>query len=100
MAIAGMLTYSIFDLEKLLAQTYDPDDTIKDIAAAALHEVASHKSYGELKDQQGKRLDTALKSDASRDLEPYGVKVLKFRLTTLAPAKVIRLVQTTSTEGT
>lgn len=98
-SVSGMLVYEIFDLEKILAHTMDPDDTIRDIAQSSLHDVCSHKSYEELRVGQGKKLDTALRAEARKDLEDYGVRPLKFTLTTFAPSRVLRLVTTTSQEG-
>jgi antitoxin component of RelBE/YafQ-DinJ toxin-antitoxin module len=39
-------------------------------------------------------LDTALKNEAKAALEEYGVKVVKVMLTDMAPARVLRIVQT------
>lgn len=99
-AISGLLVYEIEDLEKILAHTYDPEDSVKDIATSALHDAVSHKSYTELKRLMGRRLATVLKAEAQRALRAYGVKVTRMTITTFAKARVLRLVQTTSAEGT
>lgn len=98
-AVTGMIVIDIDDLEKIQGETWDPDDTIKDIASSSLHDVCCHKSYDELRKGQGRTLDTALRNAARKDLEDYGVRVIKFTLTTLARTRVYRLVQSTHQEG-
>jgi regulator of protease activity HflC (stomatin/prohibitin superfamily) len=97
--LCGMVVYEVFDLEKLLAHTYDPDDTIKDIAASALTDVCCKLTWEEIQSGQGRTLDTKLKNAARNELEDYGVRVLKFTLTTLAATKVYRLIQSSFQEG-
>ncbi len=98
-AVTGMIVFAIDDLEKIQGETWDPDDTIKDIAASSLHDVCCHKSYEELCTGQGRTLDTALRNAAKKDLADYGVRVIKFTLTTLAKTRVYRVVQSTHQEG-
>lgn len=95
----GVMAYEIEDLELILARTFDPEDTVRDIAATSFHDVLCHQSWEELQKGQGRTLDTKLKNEAQKDLKERGVKVHKFTLTSLAPARVLRLVQSTSTEG-
>jgi regulator of protease activity HflC (stomatin/prohibitin superfamily) len=98
-AVSGMLVYEVSDIEKLLGHTYDPDDTVKDIAQSALTDVLGHMSWPDIQKGQGKTLDTKLRNAAKKDLEDYGVNVLKFSLTTLALCKVHRLITSQFTEG-
>jgi regulator of protease activity HflC (stomatin/prohibitin superfamily) len=98
-AVSGMLVYEVSDIEKLLGHTFDPDDTVKDIAQSALTDVLGHMTWDDIKRGQGKTLDTRLKNAAKRELEDYGVNVLKFSLTTLAVCKVHRLITSQFTEG-
>lgn len=95
----GVLAYEIQDLEVLLAHTFDPEDTVRDIAGTSFHDVLCHQSWDELQRGQGRTLDTKLKNEAQKDLRERGVLVHKFTLNSLAPARVLRVVQSTSTEG-
>lgn len=95
----GMLAYSITDLEKIYAHTYDPEDTIRDVAATSFHDVLCHRTWEDLCKGQGRSLDTALKNEVKKDLSERGIEVHKFTLTSLAPSRVLRVVQSTSQEG-
>lgn len=98
--VAGMIVYEVADIKKLIAFTYDPQNTIRDIALSAIHDVCAKMKWEDIK--QGQRagtLDTKLKNEARKALEPYGVNVLKTMLTDLAPARVLRLIQTTGKDG-
>jgi hypothetical protein len=64
-----------------------------------LLDVLSHMAWADVKRGQGKTLDTKLKNAAKKDLEDYGIEVLKFSLTTLALCKVHRLITSQFTEG-
>lgn len=97
--VSGMMVFDIMDLQKIYAETVDPDDTIKDIAASELHDICCHKSWEELRKGQGRTLDTALRNAAKKELEDYGVRVIKFTLTTCARTRVYRVVQSTAQEG-
>jgi regulator of protease activity HflC (stomatin/prohibitin superfamily) len=98
-AIGGLLVYDIADLEKILAHTYDPEETIKDIAASSLHDVCCRETWDDLRGGQGRQLDTKLKNEAKKDLDDYGVRVIKFTLTTMALATVTRVIRSTFPEG-
>lgn len=95
----GVMAYEIEDLERILARTWDPEDTVRDIAASSFHDVICHQSFEQLCAGQGRTLDTKLKNEAQKDLADRGVKVHKFTLTSLAPSRVLRVVQSTSQEG-
>jgi regulator of protease activity HflC (stomatin/prohibitin superfamily) len=97
--VGGLIVYEIHDVEAILARTFDPDDTIKDISLSAIHDVCCQKTWDELK--QGQRsgaLDRELRREAKKGLDDYGVRVLKMTLTDLAPCRVLKLVQSTSKE--
>src|SRR5882672_841138 len=91
--VGGMLVHDILDLEKLL-MTFQPVQTIKDLALTAVHDVCCRLSLAELKEGQRRgTLDTKLKNEAQRVLDDYGVRVQKLMLTDLAPCRVLRVVQ-------
>lgn len=98
--VGGILIHEIFDVEKFVTLSYDGLATIKDITLTAIHDVVCQMSWEELKAEQRKgTLDTKLKNAAKKALEEYGVRVIKVMLTDLAPARVIKLIQSTSVDG-
>lgn len=95
--IGGMVVYRVIDLSKLLPTTYRPEQAIKDIVLTVIHEVCGRMSWLELKTESRKgTLDTKLRNGARKQLEDYGVDVIKVQLTDLAPARVYKVMQSTS----
>jgi regulator of protease activity HflC (stomatin/prohibitin superfamily) len=95
--VGGLIVYEIEDIEAILARTYDPDDTIKDIALTAVHDVCSALDWDELKvRQRDGSLDRDLRREAKKELGRYGVTVVKMTLTDLAPCRVIKLASSVS----
>lgn len=92
--VGGMIVYEIVDIEKILANTWDPDDTIRDIALSVIHERCSAYSWEGLKEAAGdqRKLQRSLLADVQTQLTDYGVKVIKVTLTDMAPAHVVRWV--------
>lgn len=98
--VGGLIVYEIKDIAAILAHTFDPEVTIRDITASAIHDVCCRKTWDELKaGQRNGSLDRELRREASRGLERYGVKVLKTTLTDLAPCRVLKVIQSTSIDG-
>jgi len=98
--VGGMVVYEIRDIKAILAETWDPDQTIKDIAMSAVHGVLSQMSMAEIR--QGIELGTLqlrLRKRVRLELKKYGVKVLKTMLTDFAPARVLKIIQSTSQDG-
>lgn len=92
--VGGLIVYEVSDIERLVAETFDPDDTIRDVALSAIHDVCIQYDWGGLHAAaQSGELDRALLKETRRNLERYGVRVLKMALTDLAPCRVYRLVQ-------
>lgn len=97
--VGGMIVYEVEDVVKLLSQTYDPDDSIRDIALSVIHDVCvQHDSTTLLDAVRSGTLDKDLLHEARKGLTPYGVKVRKMTLTDLAPCRVLRLVTSVPTE--
>lgn len=95
--VGGMIVYRVHDVEKLLAQTFSAVKAIRDITLTCIHDVCCRMTWEELK--QGQRrgnLDTRLLNEAQKQLEDYGVTVLKVQLTDLSNARVYRIFQSTS----
>lgn len=93
----GLVAYEIDDIEKVLAHTYEPDNTIRDICLPAIHSVLSSMTWEEIR--KNPRLDLRLKNEVQRNLAPYGVRVIQATLTDLAPCPVIRLINSTNQDG-
>jgi regulator of protease activity HflC (stomatin/prohibitin superfamily) len=95
--VGGMIVYEVDDVMKLLPTTYRAAQAVKDIALTCIHSVCCGMSWEELKREQRKgTLDTKLRNEARKALEEYGVKVLKVQLTDLAPARVLKVMQSIS----
>ena len=90
--VGGLISYQVTDIEKAIGLTWDTDETIRDTALTALHDVVSSKTWAELRDpRKGKELRRELREEAKKALEPYGVKVLKLSLTDLAKTAVLKI---------
>ncbi len=99
-AVGGLIVCEISDVEAILARTFDPDQTIKDISMGVLHDVLCSKTWADIKaEQQSGALDRELRREVKKQLDDYGVKVLRTTLTDLAPCRVIKLLQTISQDG-
>jgi regulator of protease activity HflC (stomatin/prohibitin superfamily) len=98
-AVSGVVVYRVDDVMPLLTENYQASTTIKDICLTAVHEVVCKMTWEELKTEQRKgTLDTKLKNAAKDALFEYGVRVIKLMLIDLAPCRVLKLIQSTSTE--
>ena len=94
--VGGMIVYEVTDVMKLLPRVFRAAQTVKDITLTCIHDVCCRMTWEEIR--QGQRrgnLDTRLKNAAQQALGDYGVNVIKVQLTDLAPARVLKLFQTT-----
>lgn len=97
--IGAIIVYSVSDLLRLLTTTHSAVTTINDITLTCIHDVCCQMSWPELMLEQRKgTLDTKLKNTTQKALSDYGVQVIKVMLKDMAPARVLRLVQSTSNE--
>lgn len=97
--IGGLIVYSVPDLLTLLTTAHDPKTTIRDLTLTAIHDVCCQMTWDQLKAEQRKgTLDTKLKNATQKALDDYGVSAIKVMLTDLAPARVLKLMQSTSNE--
>jgi hypothetical protein len=96
---SGTLTYVVENLAMLLPTTHLASVAVIEIASTALHDVLCDYSWTDLQSAQQKgTLKTQLKNAAQRELSEYGVRVLRFKLNSLARCMVIRVSQTTASE--
>jgi hypothetical protein len=90
-----MVVYRIRDIEAILARTYDPDNTIEEVALGVVNRICCRMTWDDLKSAHERgRLDDLLRLGVRRELRRYGVGVLKTTLTDLAPCRVIKLLNT------
>lgn len=95
MIVAGVLVYEITDVLAAVATTYEPEETAKTIVLAAVHDVCTQYTWDELQNHiQSGGLAREMKTEAKKDLDKYGVKVLNLTITDLAPCRVIKLINT------
>lgn len=97
--LGAMIAYRVPDLLPLVANTHSAITTVKNLALTAVHDVCCRMSWDELKTEQRKgTLDTKLRHAAIKLLKEYGVQVEQVMLIDLAPARVLKLMQSTSME--
>lgn len=100
LVVGGLVVYEIKDIEAILAHTWDPEQTVKDIALSAIHDVLVRMSWVEIRtESEHGTLNLRLRKRVRRELEKYGVKVLKTTITDLAQTRVYKVIQSTSTDG-
>lgn len=98
--VGGLLVYKINNLETLVTTCYSPMSLIQDIALSAVHDVCCDMTWDELTAAQRKgTLVTRLRNEAKKQLQDYGVEIVKCMLTDLAPTKVLRVNQSHAREG-
>jgi regulator of protease activity HflC (stomatin/prohibitin superfamily) len=97
--VGGLIVFEIHDIEAILAHTWDPDETIADITLGAIHDVCSARAWSDIQEQQRSGLlDRDLRREARKVLDTYGVRVLRLTLTDLAQARVLKIVQATTSD--
>ena len=100
LVVGGLIVYEIKDVAAILAHTWDPEQTIKDIALSAIHDVLVRMSWIDIRtSQELGTLNLKLRKRVRRELDKFGVKVLKTTITDLAQTRVYKLIQSTSTDG-
>lgn len=100
LVVGGLVVYEIRDIAAILAHTWDPEQTIKDIALSAVHDVLVCMSWVDIRTaQESGTLNLRLRKRVRAELERYGVRVLKTTLTDLAQARVYKLMNSTSQDG-
>jgi len=99
--VGGMVVYEIEDIAAIIAHTWDPENTIHDIAISAIADIVCGRyTYKELltKRHNGE-LEEELFDRLTADLEDYGVRVLTARLPDMCPTTVVKMVGGVPTMG-
>lgn len=86
-AAGGIIVYEIPDVVSFLTTTYDGEDTIKDYALSAIKRVICSTSFDDLRAETS--VDNKLTRVLRRDLNRFGVKVIKVTLSDMAPCIVL-----------
>lgn len=98
-AVGGLITYEVYDLLKLLPTTFEPAKAISEITLTSIHDVLARMTWEEMCAEQRKgTLETKLRNAAKRQLDDYGVRVLRVQLTDMAPARVLKVIQSISND--
>ena len=92
---AGVIVYSITDVIKYIVDNYDAEESIAEIASAALRDVIVEKSLDDIQTNSRNTTDKALSKCCKDALAIFGVSVEYARLTDFATARIINLVGAT-----
>lgn len=88
--VSGILVYEIADVVKLLVETYDYEDTIRDLALAAVKEVIIKYDFKYLQ-EEGQTIDKELTKKLREQLKRFGVKTIRVTLSDFSQCKVLGL---------
>ena len=94
--VTGMVVYSINDIVKAIGeQSWDVDNTVGDLAQAAIVGIITNTNFDELSKLDDKMVNKM--TDATRKkLKKFGVWIEKCFLTDFCTTKVVRIVQNAS----
>ena len=99
-AVGGLIVYEIKNIEAILAHTWDPEQTIKDIAMSAYFDTLAKMSWIDIRtSMELGTLKLKLRRTARKELDKYGVRVLKTSITNLVPTRIYRHLQSQSQDG-
>lgn len=86
------VVYSINDIVKALVETYDLEDTIRDIAQGCVKKIVSNANLEDLQKEQTKT-DSLLTKELKEELHGYGINVKNGFLTNISNVRVYRIIQ-------
>lgn len=97
---SGTLSYLVEDLGKLLPVVHNAATLAVDMAMAAVHDVCCELPWVTLQEEQrhASKLKTKLRNEAQTQLGPYGIRVVKLQLNSLAKCRVLKISQSVSQE--
>lgn len=88
--VSGIVIYEVSDVVKLLTESFDYDDTVRDFALAAIKNSISQMTYDQIK-QFPEEFDGVLTDTLSDQLTDYGVSILGVTLTDFSKCRVLAL---------
>jgi regulator of protease activity HflC (stomatin/prohibitin superfamily) len=99
-AVSGIITYEIVDVLAIYAHTWDPENTVKDIAVAVFGASLSRLSWQQISaKQRSGALSLRLRKACRLELADYGVNVIQCSTPSLVGARVYRVLQSQSQDG-
>jgi regulator of protease activity HflC (stomatin/prohibitin superfamily) len=84
--------YSIEDIVKALVETFDLEDTIRDIAQGCVKNIIISSTLETLQEDQF-NVDKSLTKELKEELSNYGIFVKKGFITNISSVKVYRIIQ-------
>lgn len=85
----GIVVYSVYDIEKALAETWDLDETIVDISQVGLRNVIVSKTISQINNNR-KEIDQQLTTELREQLKEFGINVIRVSIADFAKCLVIK----------
>ncbi len=100
-AVGAVMVFRIVDIVKILAETFDPDKVIRAVAMGVVQDVVGRTDWDELQQLKNEgTLNTHLRRALRKKLgRRFGILVLDSSLTDFAPCRVLKVIQSTSTDN-
>ena len=86
--VSGILVYEIDNVVALLTETFDYEDTIRDLSLATVKSVVVQHDLDHLR-TRANEIDKELTKDLRGQLRRFGVKTIRVTLSDLAPCRVV-----------
>jgi regulator of protease activity HflC (stomatin/prohibitin superfamily) len=92
LAVSGVVVYSIGDIAKALALSWDVDDTVQDLALTCiLRALIGRKVSDLIQHLKSGGMETKMTKDLQKELRKFGVRVQYCALTDCAVANVLHM---------
>lgn len=88
--VSGIVVYEVNDVVKLLTESFEYDDTVKDFALAAIKNAICSHNYEYIK-QNSQEFDEILTESLEESLQDYGINVITVTLTDFTKCRVYAL---------
>lgn len=97
--VSGTITYEVLNLVEFVTKIHSPLTTVIDTAALAVHDVCCDFDWSDLQVEQRKgTIKTKLRNEAQKQLQDYGLRVIKLQLNSLARCRVLKISQSMANE--
>jgi regulator of protease activity HflC (stomatin/prohibitin superfamily) len=88
--VSGILVYEIGDVEKLLTECYDYDETIRDLSLATVKDIITANQLRYIQ-THGKEIDKQLTLTLREQLRRFGVRTIRVTLSDFTKSRTIAL---------
>jgi len=85
--VGGMVVYEVDDALALLTECWDHEETINDLASAAIKKAITTNDYGFFANSP-RESDVSLGQILRKDLKRFGIKTVRFTLTDFTKARI------------